>query len=217
MVDRRAIQAALRNPSLYSNRVYRAGVVAKGLAAMVGEEHARLRRIYNLFFVPQAIQRYEATIVRPIAVRVIEQLAKMESPDLVVELATKFPCLTVSTLFGLSSDHYERYGAWINTILRSLTELQDQSAQADARRAYDAMSGLLREVTEREMVRPGENLLGEVVRAMQAEGMGSYELLDRIPYLRLDPAEPPVFTIGTNNSPLFGPKTLRVRFERGPS
>ncbi|MFS8065406.1 MAG: cytochrome P450 [Byssovorax sp.] len=321
---------------------------------MEGEEHARLRRIYNLFFVPQAIQRFEATIVRPIAARLIEQLAGMESPDLVVELAAKFPGLTVSALFGLPSDHFEQYGSLINTMLGAMTQLNDERAQADAWRAYDTMNGLLREVTEREIERPGSNLLGEVVRAMRAEGMGSYEeiepalfslmlggyettimmlatslaalllhpeamarvradraligpaveeamrwasplvltprivdqdvtiedaripagsvvllcipsahydeeafpspevfdidrrptvltfgagphfcvgaplarmevrvaiseLLDRIPYLRLDPAEPPVFAIGVNNSPLYGPKALRVRFDRAPS
>lgn len=354
ILDRRTIQAALRNSSLYSSRVYGAGVFAKGLVAMEGEEHARLRRIYNLFFLPQAIQRYEGTIVRPIAARVVEELSAMESPDLVVELATRFPCLAVSTLFGLSADHVERYGSWINTILMSLTRPQDEVAQADARRAYEAMSGLLRGVTEREMERPGPNLLGEVVRAMQAEGMGTYEacepalfslilggyettiftlaaslaalllnpeamdrvradrsligpaieeslrwatptvlvpriveqdvtigdaripagsvallcippahydeeafprpevfdvdrkpavlsfgagphfcvgaplarmearvaiseLLDRVPYLRLDPAEPPVFSTGVNGSPLFGPRTLRVRFDQAAS
>src|SRR4029453_13362483 len=131
ILDRRAIQAALRDPSLYSNRVYRAGVVAKGLAAMEGEEHARLRRIYNLFFVPQAIQRFEATLVRPIAARIIEQLAGMESPDLVGELATKVPRLTVSALFGLPSDHFEQYGSLINTMLRSMTQINDERAQAD--------------------------------------------------------------------------------------
>src|SRR5262249_19885408 len=36
------------------------------------------------------------------------------------------------------------------------------------------------EVTERERQRPGPNLLGEIVRTMQAEGMGSFEECEQV-------------------------------------
>ena len=42
-------------------------------------------------------------------------------------------------------------------------------------------------------------------------------LLDRVPYLRLDPAEPPVFTGGVHGSAMFGPTSLRVRFDQPSS
>jgi cytochrome P450 len=277
----------------------------------------------------------------------------MESPDLVVELATRFPSLAVSKLFGLPEEHYEQHGAWIAKIILSLTRPHDEAAQTEGQRAREAMTEMLREVTERAQQRPGSNLLGEIVRTMQAEGMGSFEecelvvfnlmlggyettiwtlamalaalllhsdsmdrvradrsligpaieeslrwatpgsllprraeqdvtigdaripagstvymcaeaahydedvfpnpakfdidrrpsvltfgggphfcvgaplarmearvaisaLLDRVSYMRLDPAEPPLFTGGVNGSAMFGPTTLRVRFDPPP-
>jgi cytochrome P450 len=175
VLDRNAIQSGMRGGADFSTRIYANGLLKKGLVAMGGEEHARLRRIYNLFFLPQPVQRFEAEIVRPIAVEVVERLARMENPDLVVELATRFPSLAISKLFGLPDEHYEQHGAWITKIIVSLTRPHDEAALAEGQKAREAMGEMLREVTERERQRPGSNLLGEIVRTMQAEGMGSFE------------------------------------------
>src|SRR5262249_38244559 len=123
ILDRRTIQSALRAGSELSTRIYARGILEKGIITKSGEEHARLRRIFNLFFTPQAIQRYETEVVRPPAAGVVEQLAGMESPDLVAELATKFPTLAVSKLFGLPDEHWEQHGSWINKILHSAARL----------------------------------------------------------------------------------------------
>src|SRR5262249_6465295 len=66
-------------------------------------------------------------------------------------------------------------GAWIAKIILSLTRPHDEAARAEGQKAREAMGEMLREVTERERQRPGPNLLGEIVRTMQAEGMGSFE------------------------------------------
>src|SRR4051812_26329629 len=42
ILDRRAIQSALRGGSEFSTRIYATGLLEKGLVAMGGEEHARL-------------------------------------------------------------------------------------------------------------------------------------------------------------------------------
>lgn len=47
------IMAALRDSETYSTRMFQAGILKGSLAALSGQEHQQMRRIYNMFFTPR--------------------------------------------------------------------------------------------------------------------------------------------------------------------
>ena len=69
---------------------------------MSGEEHLRMRRIYNQFFTTRAVARYETSITLPVVHEVIGRLEGKESVDLLDEFAVELPKRVISRLFGFS-------------------------------------------------------------------------------------------------------------------
>jgi cytochrome P450 len=172
--------AALKNPATFSTRAFDIGLMKGALIALEGEAHARMRRLYNSFFSPRALARYESMVVRPIARRVVDRMADKPGVDLIDAFATAMPIEVISTLFGLPADSITANDAHVRTMLASIVRPLDPALAEAGRRAYDAMAEQLREIAAREIERPSDNLLGEVARALIAEGMGTVDECERV-------------------------------------
>jgi cytochrome P450 len=174
------VTAALKDPATFSTRVYDQGLMKGALVSLVGDAHARMRRLYNSFFAPRALARYEEQIIGPIVRRVLDDLATKERADLIDDFATPIPIGVVSALFGLPTDSIAENDHRVRAMLRSLVRPRDAEVVAAGWQAYGEIADQLREIAAREIASPSDNLLGEVARSLIAEGMGTTEECERV-------------------------------------
>lgn len=174
------VTAALKDPATFSTRVYDQGLMKGALVALEGHAHTRMRRLYNSFFAPRALVRYEQQIIGPIVRRVLDDLAKQERADLIDDFASPIPIGVVSALFGLPTDSIADNDHRVRAMLHSLVRPGDAEAVAAGWRAYGEIAAQLREIAAREIANPSDNLLGEVARSLIAEGLGTVEECERV-------------------------------------
>jgi hypothetical protein len=174
------VNAVLRDLDTFSTRVFENGLMKGALISTRGDEHTRTRKLYNGFFAPQQIKRYEEIIVAPAVTRVLDRLEREAQPDLVDHFCMEVPQVVVSSLFGLPAERIAQNDVLVRAMLRAIVNPYNEQAVAEGDRAYAVMADELREIAERELDRPSDTLLGEIAKALIAEGMGSVEACERI-------------------------------------
>ena len=174
------VVAALKDPVTFSNRAYDMGLMKGALVALEGEAHTRMRRLYNSFFAPRALARYEAQIVVPVVTQVVDRLAGKQRAELIDEFATAMPIGVISALFGLPAESIHENDALVRRMLHAIVRPGDAALVADGWRAYEEIAGQLREISAREIASPSDTLLGEVAKALIAEGMGTVADCERV-------------------------------------
>lgn len=174
------IMASFRDTETFSTRMFQTGILKGGLASLQGADHTRMRRIYNLFFTPRAVARYEDSITRPIAREVVERLASKGPVDLLDDFAVELPKRVISTLFGFSLEKLEENDTRVRAMFRGITRIGDPVAAAEAERAYHETLADLEGLIERERASPGPTLLGEIMRVMKDEGLATIEACQQV-------------------------------------
>lgn len=174
MILRRAdVLAALRSPEIYSNRCFSVGPLVASPIALDGAQHARIRRVYNRFFAPAAVARYEAEVVEPVARALIEDLAGEPSVELIAGFATRLPIAVMSRLLELPADAMERTQRWTQALISWIVAPFRPEVVEAGQQAEQSLRGFVRPRIEAELEHPGASLLGEIVRGVQAEGDGT--------------------------------------------
>lgn len=174
------VAAVLRDSETFSTRAYDNGIMKGALVTLDGESHTRMRRLFNAVLSPRVISRYEETIVTPVARRVVERLARKERADLFDEFAMLMPMGVTSALFGLPEERIAENDVLIRKMIRSVVMPQDPVVMAEGRSAHAVMEAQLREIAEREVAHPSDTLLGEIARALVAEGLGGVEACEGV-------------------------------------
>ncbi len=169
------VAAAFRDVATFSTRMFQTGILKGGLASLQGEDHAKMRRIYSLFFLPRSVERYEESVVRPITEEVAGELAGREGVDLVDAFAMELPRRVISRLFGFPMAQIADNDERVRTMFRSIVRVGDPVAAAEGERAYHETLGTITEVVERERRMPSDSLLGEILRTLESERMASLE------------------------------------------
>jgi cytochrome P450 len=174
------IQTVLRDEATFSTRVFQNGLMKDSLIATSGDAHTRMRKLYNSFFAPQQIARYEHDIVTPAVELALDDLARTDAPDLIDHFCTQVPQRVVSALFGLPAEKIAENDVLVRAILRSLVRPFDEQAVTEGKEAYAAMSEDLHEIARRELAQPGPTLFGEIAKALIANGDGNVEACERV-------------------------------------
>jgi cytochrome P450 len=174
------IGPALRDTESFSNRMFQAGVLKGGLASLAGEEHTRMRRIYNLFFTPRALARYEESIVRPTVTDMVGRLKEKEHVDLLDDFCVAVPKHIISRLFGLPLEHLDKNDARVRTMFRGIIQIGNPLAATAADQALSDTLQDLAPLIDEEMATPSHRLLGEIIRVLKEEGMASLEICQQI-------------------------------------
>jgi cytochrome P450 len=174
------INAVLRDEQTFSTRVFQNGLMRDGLISTHGDAHTRMRKLYNSFFAPQKIRRYEHDIVVPAVNAVIDRLAAQAEPDLIDHFCMEVPQWVVSALFGLPADRIAENDVLVRDMLRAIVRPFDPEAVAGGERAYAAIAGELEAIAKRELETPSDTLLGEIAKALKAEGHGTLDACERI-------------------------------------
>ncbi|WP_437292701.1 cytochrome P450 [Sorangium sp. So ce426] len=174
------VAAVLRDSETFSTRAYDTGIMKGTLVTLGGESHTRMRRLFNAVLSPRVISRYEEATVTPVARRVVERLVRKERADLFDDFAMSMPMGVTSALFGLPEERIAENDVLIRKMIRSVVMPQDPVVVAEGRSAHAAMEAQLREIAEREVAHPSDTLLGEIARAIVAEGLGGVEACEGV-------------------------------------
>ncbi|XXY47263.1 cytochrome P450 [Sorangium sp. So ce269] len=174
------VSAALRDTETFSTRAYDIGIMKGSLVALDGAAHTRTRRLFNAVLSPRVITRYEEAFVSPVARRVVDRLARKERADLFDDFACAMPMGVTSALFGMEEERIAENDVLIRKMIRSVVMPQIPDIVAEGRSAHAAMRAQLREIAEREMAHPSDTLLGEIARAIAAEGLGGVDACEGV-------------------------------------
>lgn len=201
------INAVLRDEQTFSTRVFQNGLMKDALISSHGDAHTQMRRLYNAFFAPQQIRRYENDIVVPAVRTVIDRLAAEPEPDLVDHFCMEVPKWVVSALFGLPAERIADNDVLVRNMLKAIVRPFDAEAVAEGERAYAAMAGELQAIARRELETPSATLLGEIAKSLIAEGNGTVDACERI-----------VFTLilGSYETTIWGLASTMVALLRYP-
>ncbi len=190
-------------------RPYGQGMARGTLVSLGGEAHLQMRKLCNNCFGPRQLAAYEQDIVAPVVRDVIDELARQEQPDLVDHLAMLVPKRVVSALFGLSMEDIAKDGA-LALVMRLLAVVRpfDAMLLGAGQAAYESIARSVREVAARELANPSDTMLGEIAKALIAEGHDDPDLCERI-----------VFTLilGGYETTIWGIATAFVALLRHPA
>ncbi len=168
------VSAALRSPAMFSTGFYGVGPMATAMIAQHGAEHSRQRRIQNRFFSPAASARY-AERVLPVARREFGTLAGKPSAELVETVMARYPMAVFLELLGIPDDLGDQGLAWVRAIVTWMGSPMNPELVAPGEQAFADLSAYTSALVERERANPGDNLLGEIIRAHLEEGGFSVE------------------------------------------
>lgn len=174
------LQVVLRDDATFSTRAFQHGLMKDSLIASGGDAHTRLRKLYNGFFGPQQITRYERDIIGPAVDRVLDDLARVDQPDLIDDFCMRVPQRVVSALFGMNAERIATDDSLIHAMLRAIGRPHDPAAVAVGERAYAELAAELRDIARRELEQPGPTLLGEIAKGLIAIGDGNVEACERV-------------------------------------
>jgi cytochrome P450 len=174
------IQAALRDEATFSTRVFQNGIMKDALIATGGDAHTRMRKMYNGFFAPQQIARYEHDIVVPAVDLALDTLASKDAPDLIDDFCMQVPKRVVSALFGMPADRIAENDVLVRDMFGAITRPFDQAAVEAGNQAYAKMSAELHEIARRELAQPSPTLFGEIAKVLDQNGDGNVEACERV-------------------------------------
>ncbi|GAB3981396.1 cytochrome P450 [Actinoallomurus acanthiterrae] len=162
------VMAALHDTATFSTRPYGMGPMSSAMIAHDGAEHRRQRRIHNRFFSARASARY-AEIVAPIAERIFGSLAAKSKVDLVQDAIARYPMEVFLALLGIPDELGDQGLHWVRATVTWLGSPLREELAAAGQEAFAELSAYTRRLVERERENPGDNLLGEVIRAYLSE------------------------------------------------
>src|SRR4051812_41159988 len=131
-------------------------------------QHTRLRRLASQAFTPAAVQQLEAAVEK-IAHRLVDNLATMESVDLMRDYAGPLPRMVIGEVLGISEEDIaplaragQVVGAALDGALSSVTDEAIQAASAELRAFFIDL------FEERRRLR-GNDLLQRLIDAHEAD------------------------------------------------
>lgn len=161
------VSAALRNSAVFSTAFYGTPPMETMMIAHNGPEHVRQRRIHNRFFNPVASARYTDQVVA-VARRAVSQLRGRTAADLVADMIAHYPMSVFVDLLGIPDDLGDQGLAWVRAIVAWLGSPMNDAMAEPGRRAFSELRAHTETLVDPDD--PGDNLLGDVVRAHLAEG-----------------------------------------------
>jgi len=161
------VSAALRNGTVFSTAFYGTPPMETMMIAHNGPEHLRQRRIHNRFFSPVASARYTDR-VQVVAEKAVARLRGRTGADLVADMIARYPMAVFVDLLGIPDDLGDQGLAWVRAIVAWLGSPMNEDLAEPGRQAFAQLRDHTETLVDPEQ--PGDNLLGDVVRAHLAEG-----------------------------------------------
>lgn len=171
------VSAVLRDTATFTTRPYGMGPMSSSMIAQDGADHRHQRRIHNRFFSAVASARY-AELVTPIAERTFGAPAGRAEADLVEEMIARYPMEVFLALLGIPDELGDQGLRWVRAVMTWLGSPAKEETAAPGQEAYAELSAYTWRLVERERKDPGDNLLGEMIRAYLSEDAYTTEIVN---------------------------------------
>lgn len=143
------------------------------LLVIDGPDHSRYRRLVSKAFTARAVDAMAADVER-VAADLLDRLAREHpsggSADLIAAYAHVLPVQVIARILGVPLAMQDRFLSWGDDLVCMLDIGVEYRKFRRAERALREMNAWLRAHCAQVRANPGEDLLGAVVRAGQAEG-----------------------------------------------
>jgi cytochrome P450 len=180
-------------------------------------DHTRMRRIVYRRFTPKEIRKLRPRLQQLVDER-LERLAEKGETDLIADFAFPLPFRVISEMLGMPPGDEGLLRGWSEAITKTLdpviTPAEEDAAVAASREMNDY---LLRAIVGRG-VRPGEDLLSELIDAREEDGaLSEAELADQVQLLFIAGHETTVNLIGNGLLALLRQRDQLERLRRDPA
>jgi len=131
----------LRDGETFSSRGYAGSiglVLGHSILEMDDPEHARYRELIQQAFTLQAMERWEASLVRPIVHGLVDRFVNRGRADLVRELTFPFPIHVIAGMLGLPEADLPRFHRWAVELINIAGDIQRGLAASQTLRDYFA-------------------------------------------------------------------------------
>ncbi|TMA68962.1 MAG: cytochrome P450 [Deltaproteobacteria bacterium] len=131
----------LRDGETFSSRGYAGSiglVLGHSILEMDDPEHARYRELIQQAFTLQAMERWEARLVRPIVHGLVDRFVNRGRADLVRELTFPFPIHVIAGMLGLPEADLPRFHRWAVELINIAGDIQRGLAASQTLRDYFA-------------------------------------------------------------------------------
>lgn len=139
---------------------------ARVLGVADGEMHARHRRVVGRTFSPSCMERM-SSLALEIAERCVADFADASEVDAIEALAVPLPLELMTRLLGLPLDDRARLQAWTDHAMRMAGGLATSQELAQSAAETQRFQTYLDERFEEELAHPGQEVMGDLARAVR--------------------------------------------------
>lgn len=129
------------------------------ILAMNGREHRQYRNLVAQAFRASVLDRWDATLIRPVIDGLLDAIAADGNADLVADVTAQYPVQVICGIVGIPLDDHEQFARWAESInLGPLHHEQGMAASRDMRAYLEPLVAARR-------AQPSGDLLSELVHA----------------------------------------------------
>jgi cytochrome P450 len=129
------------------------------ILAMDGQEHRSYRGLVAHAFRASALERWEATLVRPTIGRLLDEIAPKGRADLVRDITSQYPVQVICGLVGVPLEDSAQFHRWAEEI--NTGPLHPEKGMTASR----AMRDYLAPIVEDRRAHPSDDLISDLVHA----------------------------------------------------
>ncbi|MDD7941913.1 cytochrome P450 [Actinomycetospora lutea] len=146
------------------------------LLGLDAPDHTRLRRLAQPTFAPRRLEQYRET-ARAVTGRLLDA-APTDAPfDLVAALAAPLPISVISELLAIPDVDTPRFAAWGRVVGAALDGVRSVRHAHALSRATADLRALFADLVERRRADPGEDVISQLVHALDEETLTLDELV----------------------------------------
>ncbi|MGH7964900.1 MAG: cytochrome P450 [Candidatus Binatia bacterium] len=188
------VLSIIKNPQVFSNAIVASAPMgdfnpfppeAPPLLAYDPPDHTRLRKLANRAFTPRRVASLERHI-REVTERLIAHIAAQGECDLVKDLASPLPGITIAELLGVPLERREDFKRWSNAVASATNGIAMPAEEGETiRQSFAEFHAYLRSAIAAYRQKPGDNLLSDLVRAEEENQMLTAEEVQSLAVLLL--------------------------------
>ncbi|GLZ46132.1 cytochrome P450 [Actinomycetospora sp. NBRC 106375] len=146
------------------------------LLALDPPDHARLRRLAQPTFAPKRLAQYRET-ARTVTARLLDDAAARGTFDLTADLAAPLPISVIAELLAIPDVDTPRFARWGRALGAALDGVRSVRHAHALSRATADLRALFADLVERRRAEPGEDVISQLVHALDAGTLTLDELV----------------------------------------
>lgn len=139
-------------------------------------DHTRLRRLAQPAFAPRRLAQYR-DVAEEITTGLLDDAARRGRFDLVTDLASPLPITVIARLLGIPTVDGDRFARWGRALGTALDGVRSVAHAHELARTTAEVRVLFTELVERRRADPGEDVISQLVGALDAGQMTLDELV----------------------------------------